>query len=337
MSTRKVKKKIPPGIKADVLKAIHDAGYVCNESLAAIYRVNPVITWRVLKELERDKFVRMVGEPFKCPYHALVGKRFYTPTNVDIKDACEEITITPFKPEAEKHDPGEIVPGADLLVRRFAKDVVDSDPQPKVDGIKKKRNRKQKAHEECISVHWAGAHVAAGFFASTINPSESLVDTRFVPERVLRREKFPIYPMPDGLFFVNGKENCYRLEFERYKKATKRYTELFDRLETCSSPTVYIVLTPKLTLHLDDLARNRKNIAIVILGDEEGCASALKGLIDGNLWQPPERYLTGKKAGFDRVADEAEDKGAVPPPGLRHLDLAAVARLKAALPVLSNV
>ena len=264
MRTRKVKKKLAPGAKRDVLKAIHDAGYVCNESLAAILRVHPVISWRALKDLEKRNLIRLIGEPIKCSHRALRGKRFYTPTNADLKDVlesepgisretassaqdsgteCEPESelqlipinavqpekITPFRPHHSKYDPEETLPGAYILLRRFIKDEADPTLEPKVKEVKKKRNRKKEAVVERAPLHRCGANVAAGFFASVVNTMEDTVDTFFKPELMLRREKSPTYPMPDGIFLINKDPerqqegidaylNCYRIEFEVYKK-----------------------------------------------------------------------------------------------------------------------
>ena len=377
MRTRKVKKTLAPGIKRDVLKAIHDAGYVCNESLAAILRVHPVISWRALKDLEKRNLIRLVGEPIKCSHRALRGKRFYTPTSADLKDVLESQPgtdqdsgssvpdsgagyapesepqlipinvvkrekITPFRPYHGKYDPEETLAGAYILLRRFIKEEADPKLESKVKGVKKKRNRKQEAVIERAPLHRCGTNVAVGFFASVVNMSSDTVDTFFKPELMLRREKSPTYPMPDGIFLINKDPerqqesmdtylNCYRIEFEVYKKTRARYEELFKLLEKNPLPTVYVVLTVKMAEYLDELASNKKNIIVAMLGDTNGLISAMRGLNEDCYWQGPERIKSGKLAGFDRPVAEAPDDDArelVPPPGLRHLDDAAIAKRK---------
>ena len=337
MSARKSKnKKIPPGIKCDVLQSVHNSGYVCNQSLAAILNVDPVVTWRIIKELENENRVRLVGEPIRCPYPPFSGLRFYTATNADVRNACEKSKIKPFKVQHRHQVVGKVIPVSDLLVHRYVKDDLDSKVEPAVEGAKKRRRKNRKTKQERIPIHYAGSHVAAGLFASVFNESEDVTNTFFVPERALRRSEDPIEPMPDGMFYckVDGEDHAYRIEFEGHEKKAYRYKKLFDILEHRLAPTVYITLTPDLAVFLDRMASNRKNIAVVMLGDYKGCVSAVEGLLRDFYWQSIVRYPDGPMAGFDRVAAEAGEDEEVRPPGARHLDAARIAKIKAGLSVL---
>ena len=166
-----------------------------------------------------------------------------------------------------------------------------------------------------MPIHYAGAHMAAAFFASVLNNSPDVHNIIYSPERVLRRKHEPLHPMPDGKIAVNdGKEYEYQLEFESFEKKRADYYELFDLYERAELPTVYIALTAGIAVALDRVAKDRKRVAIVMYGDEGGCNSACEGLNADLFWQPPKRYLNGPKAGYDleKLLDDN-----VAPPGAR--------------------
>jgi hypothetical protein len=153
------------------------------------------------------------------------------------------------------------------------------------------------------------------FVASVINGSEGVRTLDFKPERLLRRSATPLAPMPDGILWVNGRNFGYQVEFESYLKGRKKiYKELFDLYERAALPTIYVTQTPQIASVLDSVARDRKRIAVVMYGDQGGCASAIEGLNDDLFWQPPKRYLTGPMAGYDLEKAEGYD---VAPPGAR--------------------
>jgi hypothetical protein len=64
---------------------------------------------------------------------------------------------------------------------------------------------------------------------------------------------------------------------------------------------------------LDSVARDRKRIAVVMYGDQGGCAIAMEGLNADLFWQPPKRYLEGPMAGYD--LEKAENDEVAPPGG----------------------
>jgi hypothetical protein len=132
---------------------------------------------------------------------------------------------------------------------------------------------------------------------------------------VLRRKHEPLNPMPDGKIAVNdGNDYEYLLEFESFEKKRADYYELFDLYERANLPTVYIALTADIAGALDRVAKDRKRVAIVMYGDEDGCNSACEGLNADLFWQPPKRYLNGPKAGYD-LEKQLHDN--VAPPGAR--------------------
>jgi hypothetical protein len=169
--------------------------------------------------------------------------------------------------------------------------------------------------EEWVPIHYAGAHVAMAFVASVINESADVDALGFKPERLLRRSATPLWPMPDGILSVNGRDFEYQVEFDSFLRGRKKiYERLFDHYERAALPTLYVAQTLQIASKLDRVARDRKRIAVVMYGDQGGCASAIEGLNDDLFWQPPKRYLTGPMAGYD--LEKAED-GDVAPPGAR--------------------
>lgn len=57
-----------------------------------------------------------------------------------------------------------------------------------------------------LRLHYAGAHVAAAFLASTLTEDgkdQEVVSVEFTPERVLQRARSPMVPMPDGRLVVD--------------------------------------------------------------------------------------------------------------------------------------
>jgi hypothetical protein len=169
--------------------------------------------------------------------------------------------------------------------------------------------------EEWVPIHYAGAHLAMAFVASVINESAGVDTLGFKPERLLRRSATPLAPMPDGILSVNGRDFEYQVEFESYLKGRKKiYEHLFDLYERAVLPTLYVTQTLQIAGVLDSVARDRKRIAVVMYGDQGGCASAIEGLNADLFWQPPKRYLTGPMAGYDLEKAEKED---VAPPGVR--------------------
>jgi hypothetical protein len=292
---------LPADFKWIVLKAVHDSGYIYKDGLARLFRLHPVTIGRVIDQLVAERFVRLAGNAVGCPYTAFRYKYFYTVTKAEVENVRPEITR--FYVRAEHLEMSGPMPRHCFLTRR---DATRNGAKGAKAGLKKR--------EEWVPIHHAGGHVAAAFFASVINKSAGVEDTTFTPERVLRREKEQLFPMPDGTFAVNGRNYEYRLEFESFEKTKRAYEILFDLHERAALPTVYIALTAEIAAILDRVARNRKRVAIVMYGDEDGCASACEGLNADLFWQPPKRYLTGPKAGYD--LEKAEDDG-VPPPGAR--------------------
>src|SRR5271165_153100 len=287
---------LPRDFKWNVLKAIHDFGYVYKDGLAQLFRVHPVTIGRVVDQLVADGFVRLAGYAVGCPYPAFHHKYFYTTTKANV--ARPE--ITPFYVRSAYLRMSGPMPGSCFLARRNAGH----------NGAKK---------EEWVPIHYAGAHMAAAFFASVLNQSPDVHNIIYSPERVLRRKDEPLSPMPDGKIAVNdGKEYEYLLEFESFAKKRADYYELFDLYERAPLPTVYIALTAGIAVALDRVVKDRKRVAIVTYGDEGGCNSACEGLNADLFWQPPKRYLKGPKAGYDleKLLDDN-----VAPPGARFRSL----------------
>ena len=282
-----------PDFKWSLLKAIHDFGYVYKNGLANLFRLHPVTIGRVMDRLVAERFVRLAGYAVGCPYAAFYHKYFYTATKADIEKVRPEITRFYVRPEYVRMGP--VMPRSCFLARRSAGQ----------NGAKR---------EEWVPIHAAGAHMAAAFFASVINKSPDVHDITFTPERVLRRHDPPLYPMPDGKMSVNGTDYEYRLEFESYKKDRSDYERLFELYERDALPTVYVAMTAEIAITLDRFAKDRKRVAIVMYGDEDGCTSACEGLNADLFWQPPKRYLEGPKAGFDREKEQDYNEA---PPGAR--------------------
>jgi hypothetical protein len=295
MSARKW--MLPPRLlsgdfKWNVLKAIHDFGYAYKDGLAQLFRLHPVTIGRVVDQLVADGFVRLAGYAVGCPYPAFHHKYFYTTTKANVVRP----EIIRFYVRSEYLRMSGPMPASCFLARRNAGQ----------NGPKK---------EEWVPIHYAGAHMAAAFFASVLNQSPDVHDITFSPERVLRRKDEPLDPMPDGKIAVNdGNDYEYLLEFESFEKKRSDYYELFDRYERAALPTVYIALTADIAAALDRVAKDRKRVAIVMYGDEDGCASACEGLNADLFWQPPKRYLKGPKAGYD-LEKQLDDN--VAPPGAR--------------------
>jgi hypothetical protein len=288
---------LPPDFKWTVLKAVHDFGYVYKKGLAQLMRVHEVTTGRFIDELVEDQYVRLAGYSVGCPHPAFLYKYYYTPTRADLQERPE---IIPFHARSEYVTmAGRGMPLCCFRVRRGSRP----------NGV---AGSAGVAREEWVPIHYAGAHVAMAFVASVIN--EAGVSTLgFTPERLLRRAAIPLVPMPDGIVSANGRANQYQVEFESYAKRQKTYEELFDRYERAALPTIYIALTPQIAGVLDKVAQDRKRIAVVMYGDQDGCASAIQGLNADLFWQPPKRYLKGTMAGYDLEAGHDD----VPPPGAR--------------------
>jgi hypothetical protein len=288
------KRDLPGDFKWTLLKAVHDSGYVFKDGLSQLFRVEAVTIGRVIDELVRERFVRLAGYAVGCPHLAFRWKYFYTPTKADVTKRRPEITR--FYMRSEYLSMSGPMPTHCFLARRN-KAVGET-------GEVKRR-------EEWVPIHSAGSHLAAAFFASVVNQSPDVTEIAFTPERVLRRVDVPLFPMPDGLISLNGGTDYeYSLEFESYEKPRWRYQELFDLHERGARPTVYIALTRQIASDLDLVAKNRKRIAVVMYGDQEGCRSACEGLNADLFWQPPRRGLDGPTAGYDL---DAQDESVGPP------------------------
>jgi hypothetical protein len=291
--------KLPPDFKWTVLRAVHDFGYVYKKGLAQLLRVNEMTMGRFIDQLVEERLVRMAGYLVGCAYPAFRSKYFYTPT----RTILQRREITQFYARSDYIRMTGQMPMCCFLARRGSR------PNGAAGSIGRGGKR-----EEWVPTHFAGAHVAMAFIASVINASVGVCALSFKPERVLRRSATPLAPMPDGILSVNGRDYEYQMEFEAFAKKRNIYEELFDLYERAVLPTVYVALTSQIAGVLDSVARDRKRIAIVMYGDEGGCASAIEGLNADLFWQPPRRYLKGPLAGFDLEKADADDVG---PPGAR--------------------
>jgi hypothetical protein len=291
---------LPPDFKWIVLKAIHDFGYVYKRGLAQLFRVHEVTMGRFIDQLVKERFVRMAGYAVGCRNPLFRTKYFYTPTRADLRNRPE---IVQFYARSEYIMISGQMPLSCFLARRGSRR----------NGAAASAGRAGQ-REEWVPVHFAGAHVAMAFLASVISLSADVHEFGFRPERVLRRSATPLAPMPDGIVSVNGRDFEYQMEFESFAKKKVVYEEIFDLYERATLPTVYIALTPHIARVLDSVARDRKRIAVVMYGDEDGCTSAIDGLNDDLFWQPPKRYPTGPLAGYD--LERALDSN-VAPPGAR--------------------
>jgi hypothetical protein len=275
-----VRGDLPPDFKWTVLKAVHDFGYVYKKGLAQLMRVHEVTMKRFIDELVEEQYVRLAGHSVGCPHPGFLYKFFYTTTRADLWDRPE---IIPFHARTDYVNMrGRGMPLCCFRVRR---------------GLRPERvaGSAGTAREEWVPIHLAGAHVAMAFVASVINTASANVESLgFTPERVLRRAAIPLVPMPDGIISVNGTAYQYQVEFESYKKGSKKvYEELFDRYERAALPTIYIALTPQIAGVLDKVAQDRKRIAVVMYGDRDGCVNAIGGLNNDLFWQPRKRSMAG--------------------------------------------
>lgn len=291
---------LPRDFQWTVLRAVHDFGYVYKKGLAELLRVHTVAMGRIIDQLVEERFVRLAGYQVGCPYPAFRYKRFYTPTRAEVPKRLE---IRRFYARADFRTMAGQMPKCCFLARRGSN---QNGPAG--------ANGRLGEREEWVPIHFAGAHVAMAFIASVINQSDGVREIDFQPERLLRRSKTALAPMPDGIISVNGTAYQYQVEFEAFAKKKVVYADLFDLYERAALPTVYVALTPQIAGVLDSVARDRKRIAIVMYGDEDGCASAIEGLNADLFWQPPNRYLKGPLEGYDLEKAEDDD---VAPPGAR--------------------
>jgi hypothetical protein len=291
---------LPLDYKWNVLGAVHDFGYVYKRGLAQLMRVNEVTMGRFIDQLVRERFVRLAGYPVGSDLPAFRSKYFYTPTRADLGKRPE---IEGFCARPDYVTMAGRMPLCCFLARRGSR------PNGVAGSMAKAGQR-----EEWVPIHYAGAHVAMAFVASVINESADVDTLDFKPERLLRRSATPLAPMPDGILWVNGRNHGYQVEFESYPKGRKKiYKQLFDLYERAVLPTLYVAQTLQIASVLDSVARDRKRIAVVMYGDQAGCASAIEGLNDDLFWQPPRRYLAGPMAGYD--LEKAEDYDVAPPGG----------------------
>jgi hypothetical protein len=291
---------LPPDFKWTVLKAVHDFGYVYKRGLAHLFRVHEVTMGRFIDQLVDEKYVRMAGYPVGCRNPLFRTKYFYTPTRAALPKRPE---ITQFYARSEYIMMAGQMPLSCFLARRGSR------PNGASGSVGRAGQR-----EEWVPVHFAGAHVAMAFLASVINEQDGVLALSFKPERVLRRSATLLAPMPDGILSVNGRDFEYQVEFEAFAKKRVIYEEIFDLYERAALPTVYVALTPHIASVLDSVAQDRKRIAVVMYGDEDGCSSAIEGLNADLFWQPPKRYLKGPLAGYD--LEKAQNDN-VAPPGAR--------------------
>ena len=96
---------LPRDFKWNVLKAIHDFGYVYKDGLAQLFRLHPVTICRVVDQSVADGFVRLAGYAVGCPYPAFHHKYIFDRKRVAIvmygdeggcNSACEGLNADLF-------------------------------------------------------------------------------------------------------------------------------------------------------------------------------------------------------------------------------------------------
>jgi len=96
-----------------------------------------------------------------------------------------------------------------------------------------------------------------------------------------------------------------RLEFESTLKADREYAEIIDELSVAPSPTIWVALTPLIAQRLDNFCTNKRQLAVVMLGDFIGMRYAMETVRHRTFWVPPfERSARPTDAGFAILSPE---------------------------------